>query len=182
MLPAPGFSRELHYFIARARDTISDDALGHPCESRAVCVLFVGLMKQPLASACLLKNLISMVGACTHAKMIQSSGDLLSFEDGALMSLIGKLLAHQTAAPFEPDQGSGPKEPVSWTSTKIYWTSAAAQPSRSHLPVQYVPVEGAKEYPRSVCNCKTCILLYHQLYHVIGKETPLLGVSWPGST
>ena len=113
MLPAPGFSRELHYFIARARDTISDDALGHPCESRAVCVLFVGLTKQPLASACLLKNLISMVGACTHAKMIQSSGDLLSYEDGALMSLIGKLLAHQTAAPFEPDQGSGPKQPVS---------------------------------------------------------------------
>ena len=84
--------------MARARGTVSDDALGHPCESRAVCVLFVGLTKQPLASACLRKNLISMVGACTHARMIQSSGDLLSIENGALMSLLGKLLAHQTAA------------------------------------------------------------------------------------
>ena len=90
--------------MARARDTVSDDALGHRCESRAVCVLFVGLTKQPLASACLRKNPISMIGACTHARMIQVGGDLLSFENGALMSLIGK---------FELDRGSGPKEPVS---------------------------------------------------------------------
>ena len=96
--------------MARARDTVSDDALGHRCESRAVCVLFVGLTKQPLASACLRKNPTSMIGACTHARMIQVGGDLLSFGNGALMSLIGKL---GKLGKFELDRGSGPKEPVS---------------------------------------------------------------------